>query len=175
MASQALLRVLVRERVAFGMRRFVGAADDPHLRRAIASDLRMKAFSSPRSSLGFRVLLKRLGIRTAPIDLAKSLDELESLATASLTENLYRSGQRYARLAESGASVLEKLRNLRDKLADPDDAIAKFAKIAIECDESPMKTVEQLVAEKGGSWTDGRIGTPDWKCATGSSNDTIEG
>jgi hypothetical protein len=172
--ARAQLRVMVTDRVALGLQRVMGKGDESRLRRAIASDSRVIAVAMNASPIAWFVAMMRAGFAPARLDLRGVVGVLEATAALRAAESLFAEGRHAARNAEGFTKVLLDLRQIQEKLASPEDAISKLAQMAVECDDQPMKTIDELIREKGGALSDGRVGTPEWKSAMGSPNDTIE-
>ncbi len=83
------------------------------------------AMAMPTSELGWAAVLMRLGHTPARLELSEVVSKLESFASIRLGQALLRGGPRDDRRAESCASVLEKVRKIRETVQTPAEELNK--------------------------------------------------
>jgi len=125
MMSRVQLRPLLEERLRHAVLDAAPRTDPKELRRLVASDARMMAMAMPTSELGWAAVLMRLGHTPARLELSEVVSKLESFASIRLGQALLRGGPRDDRRAESCASVLEKVRKIRETVQTPAEELNK--------------------------------------------------
>jgi hypothetical protein len=157
--SRSQLRPLVQARVRIAVGRVSDPEDDVTVQRAIASDARTVAMSLPSSPLSWASILMAAGHAPGRHDLALVIGQIENVATLRVAESLLRGSPGDERRAESFASVLRTIREIRETVATPSQELGKkLMSFRIQHEVKAMPTVAQL--REGGDEVTVDIGPP---------------
>jgi len=126
--------------------RVTGTDDESAARRAINSDARMAAVLLPCSGSAWTAVMLSLGTTPPKRDLAAVASELEQLASVRAGQALLRGGKDDERKAEAYVGVIARVRQIRESIGEPDDAIAKVLRFSLKEDIAPLASVAQLRA-----------------------------
>jgi hypothetical protein len=144
--SRSQLRPLVQARVRIAVGRVSDPEDDVTVQRAIASDARTVAMSLPSSPLSWASILMAAGHAPGRHDLALVIGHIENVATLRVAESLLRGSPGDERRAESFASVLRTIREIRETVATPSEELGKkLMSFRIQHEVRPMPTMAQLM------------------------------
>jgi hypothetical protein len=149
---RAQLRVLVQARVRLAVRRALGSeVDELAVMRAVSADARMLAASLPCSKVAWASVLMSLGYSPQKAELSAVVDSVADIAAVRAGTMLMRGEDGDERRAESCAAILQRMRQVRETLANPEaDLLKKLATFKIAHSTKPVVTVAELLARGDG-------------------------
>jgi hypothetical protein len=142
------LKVLVQARVRLAVRRVVTSdEEDVSARRAVMADARTLAVSLPASPLAWASVLLALGLSPSRLELSQVVDRMTELALVRAGTAILRGDEGDERRADSYASIVEKMRQVRETIAMPtDDLQKKLTRMNLVTDATPIVTASELLA-----------------------------
>ncbi len=144
--GRAQLRVAVHARVKQAVFRQAEVGDERAAHRAVQRDARVVAVALPRTNLSWSAVLLAMGLAPMKRSLGKAIDEIEQLAVARMHQVLARAGDDDERRALSYATIIRTTREIREKLAEPNEATrGALQQLRIIQSTSATPTVRELV------------------------------
>ena len=149
------LTLLVQARVRLALERASSGADDKAVRRAIKDDARTRACFLAATRLSCQAILLKLGFPPGRINLAETLDQLESVAAIRTGEAMLSGDSNDAREATAFAGILRQVRDIKETVAIPDLELRKQLQgFALRTNETPVVTMNELLAKGEGVTAD---------------------
>lgn len=144
--TRAQLKIVVQQSVRQAVVRVAGGEEDgPPVRRALSSDPRMVAVSLPSSPVAWNAVLMAMGFAPGRFELAKIVDQLETVAATRAAQALLRGGRDDERRAEGFTRVLRGLREIHGGAVSPDDELKnKLMQFKMQNDTSPVVGINEL-------------------------------
>ena len=143
--GRAELRLLVQARVTMAVARVAGPDDHAALRRAVVSDPRMTAVALSRSTLAWSSVLMSAGWAPNRVELAKVVDEIETVAVLRSHEAMVRGAPEDDRRAEGFVNVVQRLRQIRESTTTPDEAVRKvLSSVRLRHDPHPLPNINDI-------------------------------